>query len=578
LKRVALLLLTLTACAPTEPAPDFAQTAWVGSAVCAECHQDRHASWSRTFHRTMTQPANSDSVVGRFDGQPIALNGGAVRPVARDGGYFFEYLDPNDGRLLGAIAIEKTVGSHRYQQYLGKAANGGDNHYRLELLWHLAEQRWVPVTSAFFGPDGERFDAHFTAWDQNCIFCHNLGPEPRIQNFDALRARAAAGERVSFPDEARYAAQVAELGVSCENCHAPGAAHVAANRSWWRRTQLAMSGAVDPTIVNPSRIDAARSSEICAACHAQRVPASLDLVETWLDRGPTYRAGAVLAEHVTPVSIETPGPANDPHLYRLRFWADGVPRLTAYEYQGFAASRCATEDQSLRCITCHSMHAGNPAGMQTDRQSGDQPCEKCHAPIASDPVAHSGHATTQSACVDCHMPKVVYGVMAIHRSHQIEVPNLAALDVGSRPDACSACHLDWDAKRIAGESQGDGIPQQLKLLYAGDPVARAIAAERYGMRVAALSDAQKHAALRALNSSLSDPYAAVRRFAWRSMTALNDSLVPKPLDSAALARFDYAQPAQPSPFALDPPPLDPTVYAELDALGRAHAQRISVGE
>ena len=43
------------------------------------------------------------------------------------------------------------------------------------------------------------------------------------------------------------------------------------------------------------------------------------------------------------------------------------------------------------------------------------------------------------------MPRIVYGVLDIHRSHRVEVPDVARDVEGGRPDACTACHADRDA-------------------------------------------------------------------------------------------------------------------------------------
>src|SRR5688572_19381718 len=60
---------------------------YVGSAACAACHPDHHASWRRTFHSTMTQLASPATVLGRFDGQFVRYGRDAARPF-RDGARF----------------------------------------------------------------------------------------------------------------------------------------------------------------------------------------------------------------------------------------------------------------------------------------------------------------------------------------------------------------------------------------------------------------------------------------------------------------------------------------------------------
>lgn len=578
-------LLLLIGCAPDEPAPDFSAVAFVGSSVCQDCHEDRHASWQKTFHRTMTQVADASSVQGAFDGRTVALNGGAIRPLLEQGRYWFEYLDVATGAPLGRIEIERTVGSNRYQQYLGRTPSGGENYYRLEMLWHNQEQRWVPMSGAFFSPDGERMDAHFTTWDQNCIFCHNTGPQPQVQNFAELRARAAKGENINFPDQARYRSEVAELGISCESCHGPGAAHVSANASWLRRSQLKFSGAADRTIINPARLDAARTTDTCGACHAQRQPKTLEMVNDWLATGPTFRPGEVLADHVTPVSIHTPGTVDDPTLFSMRFWGDGTPRLSAYEYQGFNQSKCQLGEREFSCISCHSMHDGDPRGMQTERQRSDAVCAGCHQPIAADSAAHSGHAAGSegAACYSCHMPKMVYGVMEIHRSHRIEKPDPAAAAAQDRPDACSACHLDWSTAQMAAKLEkqpdpGATVSRHLEMLFGGDPIERAVAANQPRAIARSLLPEEIYAEMAALNISLSDPYPAVRRFAWRSMRALNDALPTPLIPPSELAAFDWMQPAKASPFVLGSPRIAPATLATLQQRAAAQSRQISIGE
>ena len=581
---VFIIALLLGGCSVERPPTDFAGVEYVGSAGCADCHEERHESWSKTFHRTMTQSATEASVQGRFDGVPVSMNGATVRPVRDGGGYFFEYLDGNQ-QALGRIEVERTVGSNRYQQYLGRAQNGGQNYYRLEMLWHNQERRWVPMSGAFFGLDSERSDAHFTTWDQNCIFCHNTGPEPRIQNLNELRARASAGEQVNFPDEAKYQSHVAELGIGCESCHGPGAAHVQANANFFRRMSLKLSGGVDSTVINPKRLSAARATDICGACHAQRQPKALEMVDIWLTRGPTFRPGQALRDHVTPVGPETPAPADQPDLFRQRFWADGVPRLSAYEYQSFEESACLNDAPAFSCTTCHSMHAGDPRGMLTDANRSDAPCARCHQDLSKNAAAHSGHAADSAGaqCLNCHMPKIVYGVMEIHRSHRIEKPDPEAAKAADRPDACSACHLTWSTAKIVAKMNKTDVPsggtaRHLELLFGGDPVERAVAANQPFALTEGLSEPAAHAEMAALNVALSDPYAAVRRFSWRSMTKLNNALAQPLLDPKALASFDYMQPASPAPFALGPPLIDPSELARLQLRARAQSRQIVIGE
>ncbi|MEE8524729.1 MAG: hypothetical protein V3T72_12415, partial [Thermoanaerobaculia bacterium] len=159
-----------------------------------------------------------------------------------------------------------------------------------------------------------------------------------------------------------YSSRVAELGIACATCHGPGGEHAKRNRNPFRRYLLHLGDRDDPTIVHPAKLSPERSAEICGQCHGQRIPKTLEQVPQWIHDGPTYRAGDDLDDHVRPVWKDTqpfPGAASD--VFALRFWADGTPRLTAYEYQGLLQSPCF-EKGGLTCISCHTMHGGDVEG------------------------------------------------------------------------------------------------------------------------------------------------------------------------------------------------------------------------
>lgn len=523
---------------------------YAGSSSCLACHQDRHASWYRTWHRTMTQKASAKSVLGRFDGEIVEYWGVPVRPVERDGRYYFEYLDAGRTRVIGSAEVTHTVGSHRYQQYLAREPETGGNEYRLQLLWHNEDARWVHLNGAFLHDDQQGFSDHVAIWNQNCIFCHNTGPQPRIVNYEDIVDRVSRAQPVNFATDFRFDSTVAELGIACESCHGPGAEHGRRNRDPMRRYLLRASGAGDPTIVNPATLEPRRSAEVCGQCHAQRVPARVELAEDWLHTGPTYRPGDRLGDHVRVVTAEEPGPAGNPDLYRKRFWPDGMPRLSAYEYQGLQRSKCF-EAGALSCMNCHDAHGGDPNGMMRTDGRTNAPCLACHQELAGDPTSHTRHPpdSSGSLCVNCHMPPAVYGVMDIHRSHQIEVPRPLENARDERPGACTGCHLDrsagWAAAAIdrwggsgdspAGES---AYSEHFRQLLGGDPVQRAIAAELAGRSDGALSADQRLQLVPALLIALEDRYPAVRRFAQKSIEAIARGAQADELAQAA-ANLDF---------------------------------------
>ncbi|MCF6301398.1 MAG: hypothetical protein L3J52_09830, partial [Proteobacteria bacterium] len=90
--------------AVSEPV-DFHQTTYSGSNSCKDCHQEKHESWSKTYHRTMTQEANSQSVVAEFDGKAYTYWGYTVRPVKENNKYYFDYYQPEGDVFLSRLEI-----------------------------------------------------------------------------------------------------------------------------------------------------------------------------------------------------------------------------------------------------------------------------------------------------------------------------------------------------------------------------------------------------------------------------------------------------------------------------------------
>jgi len=256
----------------------------------------------------------------------------------------------------------------------------------------------------------------------------------------------------------------------------------------------------DTEIVNPLKVPSERSLMICGHCHGQRLPEPLDRIQIILTRGDPFNAGEDLSQFYRPID-------RNAHVgevsFASRFWANGSPRLTAYEYQGILGSRCYGKGEpgkQINCLSCHTMHGGDPKGQITAENRTDQPCLKCHQQFASTPalIAHTKHKSdsTGSRCYNCHMPRVVYGIMTFHPTHDITIPAPQLTTSAGVPNACNQCHLDrgvnWsivEAKRLWPErfssaqlskDEEFNLPEGPRSLFAGDALTRALAADLLG--------------------------------------------------------------------------------------------------
>ena len=214
------------------------------------------------------------------------------------------------------------------------------------------------------------------------------------------------------------------------------------------------------------------------------------------------------------------------------------------------------------------MHGGDPQGMIETDMRGDRACTQCHAAIGADIAAHTKHAPSSSGsrCLECHMPRMVYGILSIHRSHRIEVPDAKRDGEAGRPHACTLCHADktlaWSAdamERLFGNSTvgnstvGNGtgryrapahrpdgvaldVPDALASLFAGDAVQRAVYADALGRAGLAVANRDGAFLRVALIATLFDAYPSVRHLAAQSLRRL-EADAPVAMQSA-LAAFD----------------------------------------
>jgi hypothetical protein len=191
----------------------------------------------------------------------------------------------------------------------------------------------------------------------------------------------------------------------------------------------------------------------------------------------------------------------------------------------------------------------------------DAACTQCHAEIASDVAAHTHHApqSSGSRCLECHMPRMDYGILAIHRSHRIEVPD-AKRDVElGRPHACTQCHADrsaaWSADTLRAwygaeyerpASRPDGaaldVPEALASLHSGDAVQRAVYAWHLGRADSGVAPRARAFAVANLLVALGDGYASVRFLARQSLLQLDGELQLG--WSEQLRAFDHLAPTE----------------------------------
>lgn len=508
---------------------------YVSSDSCRSCHPGNYASWHASYHRTMTQVAAPGNFASEMDGLELTYADRDYRVDRKDGTHYVRTKPKGApaSAYTAPAAIVLLTGSHHLQIYWTETGEGRTMG-QFPFAYVIEEKKWSPMEQTFLVPPGNKQVYDKGDWNNGCITCH-------VTNG---RARPSPN--------GHYDSQVSEFGISCEACHSGGREHIEKNRNPLRRFVQHWSGASDPTIANPARMDGPTATLACGQCHSISAFTGVERTMAVARDGSNYRPGMKELDArwvAQPNSTDHPKERAEllelyPHFFGDSFWPDGMIRVTGREMNGTMASPCY-KGGHFSCISCHELHpdktdAATLATWKEERQmkpglaDSNQACLQCHQTMQAKLAAHTHHAvgSSGSSCYNCHMPHATYGLMRALRSHQISSPTIRESTEHGRPNACNLCHLDqplaWTAGKLEewyGQKSPVLSPDDRTLsagaqwLLKGDAGQRALIAWSMGW-----APAQKASGTDwfypFLAFELNDPYAAVRFAAWKSLQTL----------------------------------------------------------
>jgi hypothetical protein len=206
-----------------------------------------------------------------------------------------------------------------------------------------------------------------------CAACHSGEPDP-----------------IPHRDAAYFRPEFRELSIGCENCHGPGALHVAE-----RGQNKPLPNGGDDSIVNPAMLPGWLADNICMSCHEQGDAKVLQTGKTYLD----FRPGTPLSETVALFKV----PQKD------KSEGKGAP---LEHWSLMIASRCYRASRGrLSCLTCHDPHV-QPSPEEAPSYYRTK-CLTCHTDASCKLTLAERHVLVPpDNCVGCHMPKQRLGLIA----------------------------------------------------------------------------------------------------------------------------------------------------------------------
>lgn len=431
--------------AATKKLPGYA-----GSKACGGCHVDIYHQWSQSGMARMLRPYQAENVIGDFEknnefyaGDDITYSNGTLkitrgenrtlfaRMVIQGGRHYFNIMEA-DGRWH-SYPVDYTIGSKWQQAYATKLPNGQIHVFPIQ--YSTLQKTWLnywkvidATASERANPySWERLDAS-TSYQLNCAVCHTS------------QLRNTLGGGLS-PDNVVFR----EPGIGCEMCHGPSAAHVEMMTTGNAYTKAALDPPVDF-----NRISNREFVSICAQCHMQsRVHKGSPQGELNYSSTETF----FLKNASVPLGEFT----------RAAFFKDGRFSQTTFMVEALERSQCFRKGQAS-CGTCHDPHGHDESSNPTSLKFKDQPdlmCTGCHSQFKDQAraTAHTHHPLDSEAsrCVSCHMPRIMNGMLARVRLHQIDdIPNAdMTLRFGQEdsPNACLLCHSEKTPQWLQGQLQ-----------------------------------------------------------------------------------------------------------------------------
>jgi hypothetical protein len=372
----------------TDPSVPYA-----GSESCggAGCHDRLIESYRRTPMGTSMAPANRPEELAKVTRPITIFNADLDRyfQVFRKGSDVYQSEYQIDA--AGNTVFEAT---HKLEYVVGGGMNGYTYLVKREgRLFEAPLSYYSNAGKWDLSPGYAAADVGFTRPVlSGCLACHNGQP-------DAVVNREALYRDPPF--------RFGEVAIGCEACHGPGTIH---NREAKQRRMRLSRGAIDTSIVNPEKLPARLSDDVCMNCHQGGETRILQPGKDYLDFRPGNPLDEVSAIFKTPLKEEQREEADKAQI--LPPVRGSLEMPSWWKNSSMEMSLCyRASGGKLRCGTCHKIHS--PPAETKKAAFYRNKCRTCHTKNSCRiPLAQRLTQKPPNDCGGCHMPKRPVGGIA----------------------------------------------------------------------------------------------------------------------------------------------------------------------
>jgi len=381
---------------------------YVGTGSCSACHPTQAATFPNTFHARSVQEDLSEFNAAGWPAvgaetelsfmvavwgedtetvKPVLLHPTADTYAVRIGTATY----PVDG-TYGGLDPANPEWKQRYLTKVPPEANLQDATSKQDYL--IIPIQWNQNTefdrSAWVAYSGKNWwNTSTRTFATQCTGCHNTNPTIEFN---------AANEVTHF--------DYLSLNITCENCHGPGSAHVAAG------------GGKAKAIVQPNFLSDLTGQSVCGQCHSRGDSISPEGHEyPWNDTlEGAYPIGGLLTDYSSWPFDLNKGSGN--------YWeaVDGDPAYPS----GYIAAKKHHEQindlvegvmSGVKCSQCHNVHG-------TDFRRN----------LRGDPNGATAATSACTAAGGCHTHDAIFAADSTHNQAGL-------LDMGQINNNCTWCHM-----------------------------------------------------------------------------------------------------------------------------------------
>ncbi|MBI1901640.1 MAG: hypothetical protein HYS13_11100 [Planctomycetia bacterium] len=390
------------------------EVAYVGGQACISCHPDQEATFRRTgMGRSMALVDPDREPPDAVFNHPASKRRYQVQ--RRDGKLWHREMlltGETEEVLLSEYPLQYVVGSGRHSLTYLVETDG----FLVEspLTWYQSQGSWR-MSPSYDTPEQPGFER---AVGDGCLVCH-------AGRFEAI-------------DRSLHRIHMVETAIGCESCHGPGSLHVERHAKASAKTDPA-ADAIDPTIVNPSRLSRELAEAVCQQCHLRSTAQVLNRGRKATD----FRPGLPLVDFRQDYAFESP---------------DGGMTVVGHVEQTHQ-SACYKGSDNLTCLTCHNPHDEPPPEARVDYYRSI--CLTCHkTEDCQVDTARRNRERPDNYCVQCHMPSSPTDIPHLAFTHhrigiydqrtKTETPSAGAGQATLRPLLDDARLSEIDRKRSLG--------------------------------------------------------------------------------------------------------------------------------